>query len=81
MNIGKIGVIGGPTPFQMMIMESQKLTDTLIKDFEILISTNENSQEVLSQILNQYEMIEHDITDLDKKRFRREVEKYLKKSL
>lgn len=72
MQVGLTGM--GNNGFMNYVMQSQRNTDILIKDFEQLIAAGYNPNTVIDQAFSNRGIKQSDLTDTDKKRLQRKVE-------
>jgi hypothetical protein len=74
----KVGISGGPSPFSMMIMQSQQDADLVIKELEAAVQAGYNPNMVFSQVLDRCNIKEKNLTDFDRQRIKRKVEQLSK---
>ena len=70
----KVGIIGGSSPFQMYLQQSEVYLDKLVKEFIIVIKAGGNPNDYIDEVFEKVGCRQSDLSDLDVKRLERRVE-------
>ena len=70
----KVGITGGPSPFQMYLQQSETYLDKLVKEFIIVIKAGGDPNDYIDEVFEKVGCKQSDLSDLDVKRLERRVE-------
>lgn len=70
----KVGITGGPSPFQMYLQQSETYLDKLVKEFIVVIKAGGDPNDYIDEVFEKVGCKQSDLSDFDVKRLERRVE-------
>lgn len=70
----KVGISGGPSPFQMYLQQSETYLDKLVKEFIVVIKAGGDPNDYIDEVFEKVGCRQSDLSDFDVKRLERRVE-------